>query len=81
MSERIEPHTESHLDSVCGSILSDIIVLCSELTEFSFSYVPRKGNQVAHILAKNALLLEEDRFWLEEYLCCAAEEVLVDSFG
>ncbi|KAK1558712.1 hypothetical protein Q3G72_005696 [Acer saccharum] len=56
-------------------------VLCSELTEFSFSYVPRKGNQVAHILAKNALLLEEDRFWLEEYLCCAAEEVLVDSFG
>ncbi|KAK3229198.1 hypothetical protein Dsin_001079 [Dipteronia sinensis] len=68
----------SHLESVCGVILSDINSLTAEIVGVCFGYVPRQGNQVAHLLAKNALLLTKNRFWMEEYPCCVAKTVQVD---
>ncbi|KAK3194881.1 hypothetical protein Dsin_026191 [Dipteronia sinensis] len=71
-------NSSSHLESVCGAILSDIHFLNSEMVGACFDYVSRQGNQIAHLLAKNALLLSEDRYWMEEYPYCVAKAVHVD---
>ncbi|KAK3222031.1 hypothetical protein Dsin_009056 [Dipteronia sinensis] len=65
----------SHLDSLCGAILADIILISSEMIGLCFNYIPRQANQVAQLLAKNALLLTDDRFWMEEYPCCVTRMV------
>ncbi|KAK3188605.1 hypothetical protein Dsin_028166 [Dipteronia sinensis] len=66
------------LESVCGVILSDIISLVDNMDGVCFDYVPRQGNRVAHLRAKHALLLTEDRFWMEEYPCCVTKAVQLD---
>ncbi|KAK3182991.1 hypothetical protein Dsin_030277 [Dipteronia sinensis] len=68
----------SHLESVCGVILSDTNSLIAEMVGVCFGYVPRQGNRVAHFLAKNALLLTKDMFWMEEYLYGVAKAVQMD---
>ncbi|KAK3211234.1 hypothetical protein Dsin_015940 [Dipteronia sinensis] len=68
----------SHLDSMCGAILAEIILSSSEMIGLCFNYVPRQANQVAHLLAKNALLLTANRFWMEEYPCCVTRMVQAD---
>ncbi|XP_010684444.1 uncharacterized protein LOC104899004 [Beta vulgaris subsp. vulgaris] len=55
-----------------GLILKDIYSLMSQCNQISFSFVKRAGNEVAHLLAKRSLDLEEQRVWLEE----APEDVL-----
>ncbi|KAK3219498.1 hypothetical protein Dsin_013468 [Dipteronia sinensis] len=51
----------SHHDSTSGVILSDISNLSSERNGLSITFVPRKANQVAHSLARNAL--GSSSFW------------------
>ncbi|KAK2638423.1 hypothetical protein Ddye_026218 [Dipteronia dyeriana] len=68
----------SHLDSMCGAILADISLISSEMIGMSFNYVPRQANRVAHMLDQNALLLTDDRFWMEEYPCCVTKVVQAD---
>ena len=52
----------SHLDSSYGDILNDIHILSAEMGSLCFVFSPRLANGVAHILAKNALLILEDKF-------------------
>ncbi|KAK8641720.1 hypothetical protein V6N13_011098 [Hibiscus sabdariffa] len=43
-----------------------------------FSFVPRSGNKVVHILAKDASLDSDDSFWVEEVLVVARAAVAED---
>ncbi|KAK3204419.1 hypothetical protein Dsin_018465 [Dipteronia sinensis] len=45
----------------------------------SIFFSPRKANVVAHRLAKHALLLAEDQFWMESYPPCVERVVQTDS--
>lgn len=51
-------------------IFSDIRHLIGEAGGGTCCYCPRQGNMGAHTLAKLALSLDENRFWLEEYPSC-----------
>ncbi|KAK1572375.1 hypothetical protein Q3G72_031792 [Acer saccharum] len=68
----------SHLDSAFGAILEDIAVLRSLCGDMCVQFAPRKANQVAHALAKQALKNVDDFFWLEEFPLCAAHAVQAD---
>ncbi|KAK3224549.1 hypothetical protein Dsin_011574 [Dipteronia sinensis] len=56
----------SFLDSNVGLILSDIRSLIHEAICVEIGYTYRNYDKVAHVLVKNVLLCEEDRYWLEE---------------
>ncbi|KAK2643243.1 hypothetical protein Ddye_025006 [Dipteronia dyeriana] len=49
-----------------GLVVNDILFYILNRTASLVSYVSRKANKVAHSLAKMALAITEDRFWLEE---------------
>ncbi|KAK3193676.1 hypothetical protein Dsin_024986 [Dipteronia sinensis] len=57
----------SYLDFEVGLILSDSRSLIKVARCVEIGYVSRKFNQVAHVMARNALLCEEDRYWMGEY--------------
>lgn len=42
--------------SAIGSFLQDIKHCCSFFTSFSFAFVPRSGNTLAHSLSRNVLV-------------------------
>ncbi|KAL5743416.1 hypothetical protein ACOSQ2_026532 [Xanthoceras sorbifolium] len=65
----------SVLCSDMGLVLADIFSLSSNLNVVSFSFIPREENKVADSLAKFALGLSSDLFWLESCLPCV--ELLV----
>ncbi|KAK3228275.1 hypothetical protein Dsin_008137 [Dipteronia sinensis] len=44
----------------------------------TINYVPRAANLAAHGLAKNALIISEDTFWMEEYPNCINRVVEAD---
>ena len=55
------------IHSEIGNIINDIHILMVQASCSSILFVPRKANQVAHVLAKNSLSCVEDMFWLEEF--------------
>ncbi|KAL5810001.1 hypothetical protein ACOSQ4_026569 [Xanthoceras sorbifolium] len=65
----------SVLCSDMGLVLADICSLSSNLNVVSFSFIPREANKVADSLAKFALGLSSDLFWLES--CPPCGELLV----
>ncbi|KAK2662579.1 hypothetical protein Ddye_001153 [Dipteronia dyeriana] len=54
----------NHLNSVCDIILTDFSSLMSCSDGMTINHVSRLTNQVAHKLAKNALLIAEDIYWI-----------------
>ncbi|KAK3211757.1 hypothetical protein Dsin_016463 [Dipteronia sinensis] len=68
----------SHRDSISGNILAEISALVSSLHVISVSHIPRLANNVAHGLAKSALMVVEDRFWMEEFPPCVRRAVQLD---
>ncbi|KAL2932257.1 hypothetical protein RDABS01_037667 [Bienertia sinuspersici] len=52
--------------SAFGIVVKDILQLATLCTSCSFSHVRRKGNQVAHKLAKLSKDCNEERIWIEE---------------
>ncbi|KAK3206642.1 hypothetical protein Dsin_020688 [Dipteronia sinensis] len=55
----------SHRDAEFGTILSNIDVLSAEARGNSFSHTSSQANNAALKLAKYALTITEDRFWME----------------
>ena len=50
-----------------GDIVQDVLHLSSSLHWVGFSHVRRNGNRVAHVLARNAIVLSSDFLvWLED---------------
>ena len=60
----------SHLDSPSVNLLAEVSSLISSLNVIYVNHVPRVANSVAHDLAKNALKVVEDLFWIEEVPSC-----------
>ncbi|KAK3211950.1 hypothetical protein Dsin_016656 [Dipteronia sinensis] len=57
----------SHLDSLSGLILVEILGLLSSMGDVPINFVPRLANQAAHCLAKYALTCSVDKFWMEDF--------------
>ncbi|XP_041016299.1 uncharacterized protein LOC121258832 [Juglans microcarpa x Juglans regia] len=55
-----------------GHIIEDIKRIITEREDWTVNFVPREGNCVAHLLDKHALVLGEERVWIEEgpYVIC-----------
>ncbi|KAK0577423.1 hypothetical protein LWI29_032829 [Acer saccharum] len=67
-----------HGDTVCGMILADIDALRMASDVLIVACTPRKANQVAHGLAKQALKNCGDFFWIEEFPLCVARAIQDD---
>ncbi|KAF5451273.1 hypothetical protein F2P56_026390 [Juglans regia] len=54
-------------DLSCGGhIIEDIKTILEGRSAWTVQFIGRKGNEVAHLLVKNALNLEFDKFWIDE---------------
>ncbi|KAK1591591.1 hypothetical protein Q3G72_010033 [Acer saccharum] len=53
------------LDADVGSVINEILVVLDDCSNPSILFASRKVNSVAHRLAKMALSIDEDMFWLE----------------
>ncbi|KAK4836763.1 hypothetical protein QYF36_000016 [Acer negundo] len=62
-----------------GSIIIDILVSFELILECSILHVPRKGNIVAHSLAKEAISTILDSCWLDICPPCVERLVLLDA--
>ncbi|MBA0786498.1 hypothetical protein Gotri_026120, partial [Gossypium trilobum] len=49
-----------------GTYIKEIKIKASLFQHISFHHVDRRANMVAHMIAKERILLPEDRFWMEE---------------
>ncbi|KAK0584781.1 hypothetical protein LWI29_018533 [Acer saccharum] len=56
-----------HRDTDYGMILSDIDVLKADIRGITFSHIPSSANKAVLSLAKIAMGIAEDRFWLEDF--------------
>ena len=65
--------------SQLGLIYEDIWCLLAGFISVRVSCVRRSANNVAHVLAKHARLLENDLVWMEEDPPPAAEALYLDS--
>ncbi|MBA0701139.1 hypothetical protein Goari_005652 [Gossypium aridum] len=52
--------------SEIGTSIKEIKIKASFFQHISFYHVDRQANMVAHMIAKERILLPEDRFWMEE---------------
>ena len=68
-------------NSECGIILEDITNTISNLNGVTISHVQKRFNKVAHALAKNALGISEDAYWMEDYPGCISRMVEADKPG
>ncbi|XP_042972177.1 uncharacterized protein LOC122304128 [Carya illinoinensis] len=58
--------------SVGGSLIEDIRFVLANRPDWSIQFAYRELNNVAHVLAKEALSLEEKKVWIEEVPACIA---------
>ncbi|KAK3229333.1 hypothetical protein Dsin_001214 [Dipteronia sinensis] len=72
---------ESIQRSDAGLVLEENLTLIRSLGRVVVQFLPRKANQVAHFLAKNAPSSVEDNYWLEEFPPCVRSFVLADGQG
>ncbi|KAK3198084.1 hypothetical protein Dsin_021499 [Dipteronia sinensis] len=68
-------------NSDCDIILYDISTMISNLHGVTVRHVRKRFNKAAHALAKNALGISEDAFWMEEYPDCISKVVHADMPG
>lgn len=61
-----------------GKIVQDILNFASQGVHVSFSHVKRKGNEVAHSLAKLCKAKEGFNVWLEDFPSEIASTVSAD---
>ncbi|KAK1577526.1 hypothetical protein Q3G72_022508 [Acer saccharum] len=70
---------ESHCNfSENGVLLDDIRSLSSNMKNVKFVHTSKKANGVAQILAKHALEIAKNTFWMEDFLSCINALVLAD---
>ncbi|KAK3221622.1 hypothetical protein Dsin_008647 [Dipteronia sinensis] len=65
----------NHLSSNYGSILGDIDRISSQLRGSKVNWVPAVCNLVALGLAKEALILDVDNFWMDDFHQCVERQV------
>ncbi|KAK3212070.1 hypothetical protein Dsin_016776 [Dipteronia sinensis] len=61
-----------------GVLLDDINSLASNLRSVSFSHTSKGANGTARRLARHALDITEDAYWMQEFPTCIRELVLAD---
>lgn len=66
--------------SLIGNVIADIHCLLCGLGRVYISCIKRGGNRVAHELARNARILDEDMYWMGEVPQVALEAMYQDSF-
>ncbi|XP_042958143.1 uncharacterized protein LOC122293710 [Carya illinoinensis] len=49
-----------------GHIVEDVKAVLRERRSWKIQFTRREGNEVAHLLAKKALLVEQDQIWIDE---------------
>lgn len=59
-----------------GNLIEDVRQILKNISLWSIDFVHREGNQVAHLLAKNSLLLFSESIWIEETLSVVHRVVL-----
>ncbi|KAK0605869.1 hypothetical protein LWI29_031662 [Acer saccharum] len=64
-----------------GTIIYDILTMLSNLKGMAFGHVQKRFNKAAHELAKYALGISEDVYWMEDYLGCITKEIEADKPG
>ena len=64
-----------------AAVVEGIHALGSILGVVHYSHVRRNGNQLAHILARQALSLVNDVIWIEEISCCIQHALFQDVCG
>ncbi|KAK3221557.1 hypothetical protein Dsin_008582 [Dipteronia sinensis] len=68
----------SHSSSKNGVLLNDICSLSTKLRLVKFGHVPKKANSVARGLARRALEITRDAYWMEEFPGCVKDLVEAD---
>ncbi|KAK8502459.1 hypothetical protein V6N13_130491 [Hibiscus sabdariffa] len=51
--------------SIISPIICDIRAKCASFEAITFSFVGRRGNEAAHVLARVGLQYSEPRYWIE----------------
>ncbi|TXG52776.1 hypothetical protein EZV62_021945 [Acer yangbiense] len=64
-----------------GVLLDDIRSLSSNMRNVKFVHTSKKANGVAQILAKHALEISKNTFWMEDFLSCINALVLANKLG
>ncbi|XP_040992644.1 uncharacterized protein LOC121239461 [Juglans microcarpa x Juglans regia] len=67
----INEDNEDFLDY--GMVIVDAKKLIKLIKDWKVQYTHRSTNEVAHILAKNALKLDSEQIWIEEFPNCIAQ--------
>ena len=62
-----------------GQIIKDILSIAGSLRTFSFSHTRRRGNYVAHALAKRAIVYFPLLVWMEHVPSDIEQLVILDS--
>ncbi|KAL5741774.1 hypothetical protein ACOSP7_028506 [Xanthoceras sorbifolium] len=65
--------------SKVGLVIIDIVDLLSSCPGSKVQFVPRSANSVDLTLARFALSLDRDYFWLEDYPNCIGEVLVADN--
>ena len=64
-----------------AAIVEGIHALGSDIRVVDYFHVRRTGNQLAHILARQAQSLANDVIWIEEISYCIQQALIQDVFG
>ena len=64
--------------SSVATVVQGMQDMCKEFCAIMFSYVKRKGNKPAHLLAKHACGVDDFITWIEETLCFIEQALLDD---
>ena len=68
----------SNAPSTVSSLIYGMLAECNEFRKVSFSHVKRQGNKPAHLLAKQALGLDDFSAWIEECPCFLEQALVHD---
>ena len=64
--------------SAMGNLIEDVRILMKQFSRCTVQHVRRTANEAAHLLAKNALLIDEDLYHVEDCLAFLFPVVIND---
>ncbi|KAL5837651.1 hypothetical protein ACOSQ3_014820 [Xanthoceras sorbifolium] len=72
-------NSPSNYLSEVGLVIFDIVELLGFCLGSKVQFVPRSANIVVHTLARFALSVDRDCFWIEDNHVCLVEALVVDN--